>query len=486
MATPHVVLVFIDGLRPDALAEAIENGKMPHLERLLGAQHIHGWVTSVLAPAPSITFASQASLITGAHPNQHDVPGNQFFDRFGVHSNGKARHYAFDIGDTLEVDDAVEVFTRGLASRCLGARTIYERAASRGERSVVVGHMYANGADKWLPPKVDMLARLTKLPEPLHITPAEFDQHMLEIARQEIEANGLPDILTVYFMGMDAYSHKHGPAAQRAYLRETLDDLIGELVETVEGAASKNRPPLWLFAADHGQRPVPDDGEHAIPLAAFQTMFASMGRDLLDHPGEGRHSDTVLAFNGSMALVYLRKHQGEWQEAPEFATVKTLGQRFWQAHQNGKGVPALEGALAGVFVRNVEADGWRTPYVALTPEGEFVTLETWFRRLPSRTHVDAVHRLQHMTSPLSGDMLLLTNPLSGRYFGHPVKGLHGGLSPEASQAALALAWPGVAPAAWQQMRERFAEAIRVRCETEGGRAPQTVDVLTGLEAILLA
>ncbi|NPA93149.1 MAG: alkaline phosphatase family protein [Chloroflexi bacterium] len=482
MRPQHIVLLLIDGLRPAALRAALDQGTLPHFQNLLGEHHEHGWLTSVLAPAPSITFASQASLITGAHPNRHDIPGNQFFDRFGVHSNGKARHYAFDVGDTLEIDDALAVFTKGLASRCLGARTLYERAASRGQHAVVVGHMYANGADRWLPPKVDMLARLTKMPGPLKVSPAEFDQHILDMAIAEIHTHGLPDILTVYFMGLDAYSHTHGPQAQGEYIQQTLDSLLGELQEAVEAAAPKGQPPLWVLASDHGQRAVPEDEHHAIGLKDLGGIFQAAGLDLLDHPEEGRHSEAVAALNGGMAMVYLRKPGRPWREPPDFRqSVLPLAQRFWESHRGG----ALEGALEGVLVRDVAREGWHAPYVALTPDGEFLSLEAWFQAFPRDRVADPVHRIHNMTSPLSGDIILLANTEEGYYFGHTLRGVHGSLHPSASEACLALAWPKADRGAWVQARDRFEEAITLRCRTEDNREPQTADLLTGLEAILL-
>ncbi len=482
MRPQHIVLLLIDGLRPAALQAALEEGALPHFQTLFGEHREHGWLSAVLAPAPSITFASQASLITGAHPNRHDVPGNQFFDRFGVHSNGKARHYAFDVGDTLEIDDALAVFTRGLASRCLGARTLYERAASRGQRAVVVGHMYANGAERWLPPKVDMLARLTKMPGPLKVSAAEFDQHILDMAIAEIHTHGLPDILTVYFMGLDAYSHTHGPQAQGQYLQRTLDSLLGELYEAVEAAAAAEQPPLWVLASDHGQRAVPEDAQHAVGLKDFGEIFQKAGLDLLDHPEEGRHSEAVVALNGGMALLYLRRPGRPWREPPDFQQeVLPIAQRLWEAHRGG----ALENALAGVLVRNVAQEGWYAPYVALTSEGEFLSLEEWFQTQPPHLAADPVHRIHNMTSPLSGDIILLANAEEGYYFGHPLKGVHGGLNLVASEACLGLAWPKADPGAWAQARDRFQEAITLRCRIEDDRQPQTADLLTGLEAILL-
>jgi predicted AlkP superfamily pyrophosphatase or phosphodiesterase len=121
-----VLLIDIDGLRPDVFSAALGNGRLPNIERFLGGlQLAKGVQLPVLAPAPSITFCSQASLFTGAHPGQHGIPGNQFFDRFGSRNQGVPRHYAFDVGDTLAADDAVLVFTQGLASNCLCVPTLY-------------------------------------------------------------------------------------------------------------------------------------------------------------------------------------------------------------------------------------------------------------------------------------------------------------------------------------------------------------------------
>lgn len=147
MEPPYLLLVDIDGLRPDLFQKAVREEAAPNLARLLGGPRMErGLLHPVLAPAPSITFTSQACLFTGAHPAQHGVPGNQFFDRFGRLSQGTPRHYAFDVGDSLSADDAVRVFTDGLAARCLQAPTLYEQLGRDGLRSVVVGHMYARGA----------------------------------------------------------------------------------------------------------------------------------------------------------------------------------------------------------------------------------------------------------------------------------------------------------------------------------------------------
>jgi hypothetical protein len=157
------LLIDIDGLMADVFSDSLSSGRIPNISQLVGGKDMStGIQIPVLAPAPSITFTSQASLFTGMHPSQHGIPGNQFFDRFGTHSDGKPRYYTFNVGDILAVDDAVLVFSQGLASNCLTVPTIYERFSDWGWRSVVAGPMYAKGADYWLTPSLVDIARFSK------------------------------------------------------------------------------------------------------------------------------------------------------------------------------------------------------------------------------------------------------------------------------------------------------------------------------------
>lgn len=304
MEHPEQILwIDIDGLRPDVFADALQSGRIPHLAGLLGDERL---VHPVLAPAPSITFASQASIFTGAHPGQHGITGNQFFDRFGLESNQTPRQYAFDVGDTLAADDAVRVFSDGLASKCLQTETIYEHLEVRGWRSVVVGHMYARGASQWIRPSLTNLARFTKGGNLFGLSAAEYDRHLLRKAVNSLKEDGFPNLLTVYFMGVDHESHQHGPQAQSGYLIEELDPMIGELAQAIQEAGAA---PLTIICSDHGQIKVPADDQHSLRLAfPFERemghLFDALGLDVHDYPGEDPDCDAVVASNGGMAQVY--------------------------------------------------------------------------------------------------------------------------------------------------------------------------------------
>ena len=494
---PTLLLIDIDGLRADIFDAALTDGRIPHMAQLLGGAEVgRGAQMPVLAPAPSITFCSQACLFTGTHPSEHGIPGNQFFDRFGTYGDGTPRHYAFDVGDTLAVDDAVRVFSDGLAASCLQAPTLYQRLAERGWRSVVAGNMYATGADTWLKPSLTDLARFTKGGNLFGLSAAEYDRRILEDALDYLDESGLPEVLTIHFLGLDHESHVHGPDAQMSYLVNHVDPMIGELWDAITFLT----PDPYLLSSifsDHGQIEVIPDDRHSLRLAfpyerELGHLFDALGLDVHDYPGEDPDCDAVVASNGGLAYVYLQNRQGRWADAPDFQRdVLPVAKAFWEAHATGKYAEEVQGALAGVLARNVHKDGWFAPYQAVTSDGEIISLENWFsptfQRLNVRTlqrYIDPVHRLNNLASPMTGDLLLINNYAEGFYFGAPITGIHGGLHPEDSRAVLAYGFPGVDVHTAEKMYISINEAIQNRCHAEGGRQPSTADLMTGLYAVL--
>jgi hypothetical protein len=492
-----LLLIDIDGLRSDVFSAALSGGRVPHIARLVGGPELsRGFQVPSLAPAPSITFSSQASLFTGSHPSQHGIPGNQYFDRFGTQEGGMPRHYAFDVGDTLSVDDAVSVFTRGLASDCLKVPTLYERFSDWGWRSVVAGNMYAKGAASWIKPSLTNITRFTKGGNLFGMDAYDYDRHILEKLIDQLEEDDLPDVLTFYLMGLDHESHHHGPEVQMATLMDVIDPIVGLLWDYIL-ERNRNLPPLVAIFSDHGQvRVVPDD-RHSIRMAfpferEMSHLFEAMGLDAHDYPGEDPDCDAVVASNGGLAYIYLQNRRGSWADVPEFdRDVHPVGRSFWEANQTGRYAAELEGALAGVLVRDVERDGWYAPYRALKRDGEILSLEDWFGELNGRSGIDAtglyadpVHRLGNLAGPYVGDLLLISNYAGWFYFGAPVTGIHGGLHPDESGATMVYGWPGADEGEAERLRIAVNGAIQKRCHMEGGRQPSTADLLTGLLAIL--
>ena len=444
---PHLLLLDIDGLRYDVFRQALSENAIPNIQKALGnLADIQS--LPLISTAPSITFCAQASIFTGAPPNQHGIAGNQFFDRFGT-MQGKPRLFAFDIGDLMDFEDAVLVFSHGLASDCLQVPTIYETLQVHGLSSVVVGNMYARGADKWIKPTLVDLARLTKGNSLIGITAPDYDGKLLEKTKAYLDKHDLPNVLTYYLKGLDDQSHRHGIASQLDYLTKVVDPQIGDLWDYLADRFPEIIENLQVILfSDHGQIDVVPDEQHSIRMAfpfqnEFDDLFKHLGFDLTNYPGEGPNSNAVIALDGGMAHVYLRQPDSEWSAPPLFEEdVLRTAKAFWQASLHGAHAPDLQGSLDSVLVRDAAQDGWSAPYMAVAPDGTLLPLEEWAASsVAAGKAVDPVHRITQLAGPYSGDILLVSNYEDGFFFAPVMIGVHGGLHPEDSTGILATSLP---------------------------------------------
>jgi len=143
-----------------------------------------------------------------------------------------------------------------------------------------------------------------------------------------------------------------------------------------------------------------------------------------------------------------------------------------------------KGALSGVLVRNVERDGWNASYQALITSGELVSLAEWFDQDRASNHLDPVHRLDNLVSPIVGYLLLMSNYDDGFYFAPPISGVHGGLHPHDSLVTFFFGWPNVEKQSWAGAKSNIQKAVDKRCSEEAGRHPSTTDLLTALNALI--
>jgi hypothetical protein len=486
----RLVVIDLDGLRRDVFRTALVGGALPQIERIVGgreaatAHHV-----DALSTAPSITFAAQASIFTGKHPGEHGVAGNETFDRLGRISDGRPRHFGFDVGDTLAVDDAVRVFSRGLASRFLSdeAPTLYEQAEAR--TGTVVYHMYARGAETWLPPRIVDIARFTKGGDVLGMEAGAYDEGMLDRLVRHLKSGARPDVLTAYFMGLDHHSHAHGPAGQPAYLRDVVDPQIGRLLDELQAHDMLDRT-LFVLASDHGQIEVVPDDRHSIRLGfpfdrELAHVFSALDLDVHDIPGEDPNCDAVVGLNGGLAHVYLQHRAAHWADKPRYeADVLPVAEAFRQMTERGAYEDELQGTLELILVRNAEDEGWPGVYRAYLGEGQTQPLGDYLADHPELDYCDPVNRLQLAAGPMTGDLILVAKGREGFYFGKPTVGVHGGLLPGESESVLTFAYPGATGDEVRWMRETAEGVIADRCANEGSRAPSVADMTPVALALL--
>jgi hypothetical protein len=94
LSAASILLISIDGMRPDSVTRADEHGlKIPNLRRFVAEGTYAEGVTGV---TPTITYPSHTTLITGVWPVQHGILGNVRFDPL-LENMGGWYWYATDI-----------------------------------------------------------------------------------------------------------------------------------------------------------------------------------------------------------------------------------------------------------------------------------------------------------------------------------------------------------------------------------------------------
>ncbi|MCA8912756.1 MAG: alkaline phosphatase family protein [Planctomycetes bacterium] len=344
----RVMMLVIDGLRPDALNYYVDNmaGTNSALKRLFGTR---GHFDQSLTVAPSVTFANHAAMMTGCNPNHNGLTGNMFFDRQGEF----VRSFT---GETWTVTQVADVYNNdGLANRALKCQTLYEQMSASGRYGVSVGHMYYKGAEYIYPSLTDLATYLTDA--------RTYDGIMVDKALNRLNGQDTPDLLTVYLPGLDHEVHGTGNVggvtlspmgagnSQLDYLEQVIDPQLARLEAQYQSLGLMGNT-VWVVTSDHGMRDMYDDDAHNFELDP--TGFDNEMEDVLedthyndcyDKPGETAF-DCFAGLNGGLAHIML-KNMGtnSWQDAPRWNddVIPVLGSigrhrasgEFFQLNQDG-------------------------------------------------------------------------------------------------------------------------------------------------------
>jgi len=86
MGKPFLLLISVDGLKPEAILDAQSHGiKVPNLRAFL----VDGvYATGVHGVLPTLTYPSHMTILTGASPATHGIYSNTPFDPFARNERG--------------------------------------------------------------------------------------------------------------------------------------------------------------------------------------------------------------------------------------------------------------------------------------------------------------------------------------------------------------------------------------------------------------
>jgi predicted AlkP superfamily pyrophosphatase or phosphodiesterase len=241
-----VVLISIDGLKPDYVLEADKHQlKIPHLRRMLAEGTYARAVTGVL---PTVTYPSHTTLVTGVAPSRHGILYNSPFDPFGTNQGGWM-WYAEDI-KALTLWEAV--------NKAGGVTSSVDWPATVG------APIKYNIAQIWRATAVEDHKLLKALSTPgllaeaeqaLGTYPAGYN-YTVPSDNQRAAFNAWvivqkkPRFHTAYFSVLDEVQHEFGPYTPEALATiEALDAMVGKVRQA---ALQANPRTVVCVVSDHG------------------------------------------------------------------------------------------------------------------------------------------------------------------------------------------------------------------------------------------
>ena len=313
LAAPHtpVLMISIDGMRPDYVTHADEHGlRIPHLRQFLTSG---AYATGVRGIYPTVTYPSHTTLVTGVWPAQHGIVNNLVFDpehRF----EGAWYWYADQIKVPTLWDAAHEA---GIRTGSVSWPVTVDSKSIDDDlpefwRSDVSGE-HPNPEDRLLMDAVSRPDRsLAEMESRLGPYMAGNDTSIGGDRTRTTFAVDLlrrhhPGFMTVHLSSLDEAEHLHAPFSPEANADlEQIDALVGELIDAAHAA---NAATTVVIVSDHGFAPIHDAVNLYIPF--IQAGLMTMGK-----PGYGSAEPVVSSWTaepwlaGGMAAVMLHDPSG--------------------------------------------------------------------------------------------------------------------------------------------------------------------------------
>jgi len=243
---PVVLLISIDGLRPDNVLRADELGlKIPNLRRFLVDGTYASGVTGVL---PTVTYPSHTTLLTGVAPAVHGIIANTTFDPLNKNYGGWF-WYAEDSETPTLWDYA--------AKSNISTANVYWPVSVGANITYNISQIWRAGTaeDRKLqhsvstPGLLEGLEKEMATPFPLGSDESiEADEMRARFAELLLSEKN-PGFMTVYLTALDHIEHETSPFSKESLaVLERLDTVIGNLRQDAEARG----PAVVCVVSDHG------------------------------------------------------------------------------------------------------------------------------------------------------------------------------------------------------------------------------------------
>jgi hypothetical protein len=434
-----VLLLVLDGIRPDVLRSAIEAGEVPNLGVLAERGEA---VWDAVSVFPSITPAATAAIATGEAPAKSGIVGHAWYDE------RERRVVVYGaMTETVMATGPIKVFHNNvwrMNRDDLRAATLFETLHDRGFDGACVNFPVRRGphthpvrmksvegyrrGGRYLGPSVEgpkeyfmgdlFYSRETgfngrRASGGLIRSVGINDEYAASVGAMFVHEKSAPFNLVYFFKG-DSIAHHYGLAAQREWLK-TADGYVGRIFAAAGGADRLLEDYAVLALSDHGHAPLLPGRRH-VDLRRIVGLKVSSGIKARF----GRNNDAVVVPNGRSALIYLRDGIEKRGVAEGLVGHRGVGLAAWSegdwAHVSGS-----EGRLrfrpgagpADPFGRTWELEGEPRTLDLGVSDGD----------LRFGDYPDALERLWGcLHTPRCGDVVLSATP--GYTFGEVSGGYH--------------------------------------------------------------
>lgn len=340
----RVVYIIVDGMGTEAFEQATASGRAPAFAFLKA----HGsYVRDSIAVFPTITPAATASLLTGATPAAHGIPGMCWYDRDAQRfvNYGQSPRAAIVEGLSQVVRDVM----LNLNSRHLSpdVETIHEQLDKVGLTTASINFMlfrgpYMHDVDPNLLAKALFRKKLPEqAPGPKEhyfadaITgPSEACTKLMSVrgiqkrikatdawaacVTRELLERKKAEMILFYLHENDHASHREGPESQVDNLA-AADEHVAYVLDAFDSWEQAVEEVGFVVTADHAQSPISSNEDHILDLNEVLSDF----RRVSPKRGKERFKDNDLAAagNGRIGFIYLNESR---REALRPAVVDTL------------------------------------------------------------------------------------------------------------------------------------------------------------------
>lgn len=447
-----VIYIIIDSIHPRALAQCLEQGKLPAFAFLIENGHFYPDCVSCF---PTTTPVCTASLTTGATPDLHGIPGMVWYHRGErrIVDYGANWYSMIKKGLVQVIQD--HLFYMNHKHLGWQVRTIYEDLESKGYYTAAANPFIYRGNQEHLV-KMPLLMQLVSLfqlestkiygPKGLSLgkfyqPPGELRQSATDIrywhhfgvndrfsarsARWFLQQHRKPDLLTVYFPDTDQRSHKNDADCCKPCLTR-VDQHLQEILNTFSSWQQALAEYIFVLVGEHGHSTI-RGRKSLIRLDKLLSIYAQA--KIGENPVEEK--DIAICANGRMAYIYILRYRPGMRRYIADILIKepNIDQVMWQ-DQGWYHVVTTRGKLSfrkGGKLLDHYSNAWEI-------QGEKEALDLRFEGdvIYYASYPNALERIaQCLDNPNTGELVVTAQPgylLAGA--GAPLwpgKGSHGSL-----------------------------------------------------------